>query len=225
MMGVNLAAGVFRSMLIGLHLILLGTLLQPSGCQLEVSTKRVPRQVPEEEGGLASENSSSGQEQPLHFNHEYSVSAPLDRPCSSGMEASAEQELNTPDEVLTEYTGHTSDPESQVTFTHRINLPKKACACASSAEALQELLSRIELLEREVSVLRHQCDSRCLQNAATGSLGWGSWQVGARQELGGRARTTPLPPFLSPRWASLPAFSKYSCSESSPMQLCQLEMH
>ncbi|XP_049632357.1 tenascin-R isoform X2 [Suncus etruscus] len=170
MMGVNSAAGVFRSMLIGLHLILLGTLLQPSGCQLEVSTERIPRQVPEEEGVLASENSSSGQEQPLHFNHEYNVNALLDRPCSSGLEASAEQELNTPDEALVEYTGHTSDPESQVTFTHRINLPKKACACASSAETLQELLSRIELLEREVSVLRHQCESRCLQNAATGQL-------------------------------------------------------
>uniref|UniRef100_A0A2I3HXA2 Tenascin-R n=1 Tax=Nomascus leucogenys TaxID=61853 RepID=A0A2I3HXA2_NOMLE len=65
----------------------------------------------------------------------------------------------------------TSDRESQVTFTHRINLPKKACPCASSAQVLQELLSRIEMLEREVSVLRDQCNANCCQeSAATGQL-------------------------------------------------------
>uniref|UniRef100_A0A8C9ANK0 Tenascin-R n=1 Tax=Prolemur simus TaxID=1328070 RepID=A0A8C9ANK0_PROSS len=61
--------------------------------------------------------------------------------------------------------------ESQVTFTHRINLPKKACPCASSAQMLQELLSRVEMLEREVSVLRDQCNTHCCQeSAATGHL-------------------------------------------------------
>uniref|UniRef100_A0A452V3J6 Tenascin-R n=1 Tax=Ursus maritimus TaxID=29073 RepID=A0A452V3J6_URSMA len=55
----------------------------------------------------------------------------------------------------------TSDHDSPVTFTHRINLPKKACPCAGSARVLQELLSRIEMLEREVSLLRDQCASNC----------------------------------------------------------------
>uniref|UniRef100_A0A8C0I7H8 Tenascin-R n=1 Tax=Bubo bubo TaxID=30461 RepID=A0A8C0I7H8_BUBBB len=65
----------------------------------------------------------------------------------------------------------TSDSENQVTFTHRINLPKQACKCSTSLPSLQELLSRIEMLEREVSMLRDQCNSNCCQeNAATGQL-------------------------------------------------------
>uniref|UniRef100_A0A8C2UEB7 Tenascin-R n=1 Tax=Coturnix japonica TaxID=93934 RepID=A0A8C2UEB7_COTJA len=67
--------------------------------------------------------------------------------------------------------GTDSDNPSQVTFTHRINLPKQACKCSTSLPSLQELLSRIEMLEREVSMLRDQCNSNCCQeNAATGRL-------------------------------------------------------
>ncbi|PNJ42801.1 TNR isoform 3, partial [Pongo abelii] len=47
-----------------------------------------------------------------------------------------------------------------------INFPKKACPCAGSAQVLQELLSRIEMLEREVSVLRDQCNANCCQESA-----------------------------------------------------------
>ncbi|XP_058922096.1 tenascin-R isoform X1 [Kogia breviceps] len=169
-MGADGETVVLKNMLIGVNLILLGSMLKPSECQLEVTTERVQRQAVEEEGGADSYN-TSGKEQPVVFNHVYNINVPLDSLCSSGLEASAEQEVSAEDEVLTEYTGQTSDHESQVTFTHRINLPKKACPCASSAQVLQELLSRIEMLEREVSVLRDQCTSNCCQeSAATGQL-------------------------------------------------------
>uniref|UniRef100_A0A4W2HDX6 Tenascin-R n=1 Tax=Bos indicus x Bos taurus TaxID=30522 RepID=A0A4W2HDX6_BOBOX len=169
-MGADRETVVLKNVLIGINLILLGSLLKPSECQLEVTMGRVQRPAVEEEGGAASYN-ASGKEQPVVFNHVYNINVPLDSLCSSGLEASAEHEVSTEDEVLTEYTGQTSDHESQVTFTHRINLPKKACPCASSAQVLQELLSRIEMLEREVSVLRDQCTSNCCpESAATGQL-------------------------------------------------------
>ncbi|XP_070354088.1 tenascin-R isoform X2 [Equus asinus] len=169
-MGADGETVVLKNMLIGVNLILLGSMLKPTECQLEVTTERVQRQAVVEEGGGANYN-TSGKEQPVVFNHVYNINVPLDSLCSSGLEASAEQEVSAEDEALAEYTGHTSDHESQVTFTHRINLPKKACPCASSAQVLQELLSRIEMLEREVSLLRDQCDSNCCQgSAATGQL-------------------------------------------------------
>ncbi|CAN0570872.1 unnamed protein product [Rangifer tarandus platyrhynchus] len=169
-MGADGETVVLKNVLIGVNLILLGCLLKPSGCQLEVTMERVQRPAVQEEGGAASYNASS-KEQPVVFNHVYNINVPLDSLCSSGLEASAEHEVSPEDEVLTEYTGQTSDHESQVTFTHRINLPKKACPCASSAQVLQELLSRIEMLEREVSVLRDQCTSNCCpESAATGQL-------------------------------------------------------
>ncbi|XP_023496359.2 tenascin-R isoform X2 [Equus caballus] len=169
-MGADGETVVLKNMLIGVNLILLGSMLKPTECQLEVTTERVQRQAVVEEGGGANYN-TSGKEQPVVFNHVYNINVPLDSLCSSRLEASAEQEVSAEDEALAEYTGHTSDHESQVTFTHRINLPKKACPCASSAQVLQELLSRIEMLEREVSLLRDQCDSNCCQgSAATGQL-------------------------------------------------------
>uniref|UniRef100_A0A8C5BZT2 Tenascin-R n=1 Tax=Gadus morhua TaxID=8049 RepID=A0A8C5BZT2_GADMO len=70
----------------------------------------------------------------------------------------------------TEYTEQTVDTDSQVTFTHRINIPKAACGCPS-ATTVQQLATRIEMLEREVSLLRAHCDSSCCgDNSATGRL-------------------------------------------------------
>nr|XP_045248943.1 tenascin-R isoform X4 [Macaca fascicularis] len=168
-MGADGETVVLKNMLIGVNLILLGSMLKPSECQLEVTTERVQRQSVEEEGGIANYNTSS-KEQPVVFNHVYNINVPLDSLCSSGLEASAEQDVSAEDETMAEYTGQTSDHESQVTFTHRINLPKKACPCASSAQMLQELLSRIEMLEREVSVLRDQCNANCCQESAATDL-------------------------------------------------------
>lgn len=171
-MGVDGETVVLKNMLLGVNLILLGSLLKPSECQLEVTTEGVQRQAAEEEGSVAN-YSASGKEQPMVFNHVYNINVPLDNLCSSGLEASAEQEVSAEDEALAEYTGQTSDHESQVTFTHRINLPKKACPCAGSARVLQELLSRIEMLEREVSLLRDQCTSNCCPESAATGRGWG----------------------------------------------------
>ncbi|KAK1329244.1 hypothetical protein QTO34_011424 [Cnephaeus nilssonii] len=171
-MGADGETVVLKNMLLGVNLILLGSMLQPTECQLEGPTERGQRPAVEEEGGIASYNTSD-KEPPVVFNHVYNINVPLDSLCSSsGLEASAEQEVSAEDEAPAEYLGQTSDPESQVTVTHRINLPKKACPCATgSAQVLRELLSRIEMLEREVSVLRDQCGSSCCQeSAATGQL-------------------------------------------------------
>lgn len=193
-MGADGETVVLKNMLIGVNLILLGSMLRPAECQLEVPTDGVQRQAAEEEGGVVSYNASD-KEPPVVFNHVYHINVPLDSLCSSGLEASAEQEVSAADEAPAEYLGQTSDQEAQVTFTHRINLPKKACPCAGSAQVLQELLSRIEMLEREVSVLRDQCNGNCCQeSAATGRAGEGS--CGA--EGAGRADAEPgraaLPP-------------------------------
>lgn len=48
----------------------------------------------------------------------------------------------------------------QVTFTHRINIPKAACGCPATI-TIQQLATRVEMLEREVSLLRSQCGSGC----------------------------------------------------------------
>lgn len=180
-MGADGETVVLKNVLIGVNLILLGSMIKPTECQLEVTTERAQRQTVEDRS--VAKSNTSGDQQPMLFRHVYNINVPPDSLCSSGLEASAEQEVSAEDEALAEYLGQTSDHESQVTFTHRINLPKKACPCAGSAQLLQELLSRIEMLEREVSVLRDQCNSRCCQEgAATGRAG----VLGRPQE--GRAR-------------------------------------
>lgn len=186
-MGVDGETVVLKNMLIGVNLILLGSLLKPSECQLEVTTERVQGQAVEEEGGAASYN-ASGKEQPVVFNHVYNINVPLDSLCSSGLEASAEQDVSAEDEALAQYTGQTSDRDSQVTFTHKINLPKKACPCAGSARVLQELLNRIEMLEREVSLLRDQCTASCCPESAATGRGWGSQRLGRWGVEGGTGR-------------------------------------
>lgn len=58
----------------------------------------------------------------------------------------------------------------QVTFTHRINIPKAACGCPATP-TIQQLATRVEMLEREVSMLRAQCGSGCCgESSAMGQL-------------------------------------------------------
>ncbi|XP_078248524.1 tenascin-R isoform X5 [Pogona vitticeps] len=169
-MGANGDNGVLRNILVGLHLMLLGSVFRPFECNLEVMTERVKRQVAEEEGNFANYTSPM-KEQPMVFSHIYNINVPLDSLCSTSLEASSDPEASSEDDRMTEYTEQTSDSESQVTFTHRINLPKQTCKCVASSRDIQELLSRIEMLEREVSILRVQCSSSCCQDsAATGQL-------------------------------------------------------
>uniref|UniRef100_A0A3B5AFZ0 Tenascin R n=1 Tax=Stegastes partitus TaxID=144197 RepID=A0A3B5AFZ0_9TELE len=57
-----------------------------------------------------------------------------------------------------------------VTFTHRINIPKAACGCPATI-TIQQLATRVEMLEREVSLLRAQCGSGCCgDSSAMGRL-------------------------------------------------------
>ncbi|NWZ22068.1 TENR protein, partial [Asarcornis scutulata] len=166
-MGTDSENPVLRNVLLSFNLLLLGTVLKPFECRLEVTTEPAEQPAVDEEGGLAN-CSPPIKEQPMVFHHIYNINIPLDSCCSSMLKPSAE-EVSSEDDRLAEYTEQTSDSESQVTFTHRINLPKQACKCSTSLPSLQELLSRIEMLEREVSMLRDQCNSNCCQeNAATG---------------------------------------------------------
>lgn len=167
-MGTDSENPVLRNVLISFNLLLLGAVLKPFECRLEVTTEPAERPAVDEEGGLAN-CSPPVKEQPMVFHHIYNINVPVDSCCSSMLRSSAE-EVSSEDDRLAEYTEQTSDSESQVTFTHRINLPKQACKCSTSLPSLQELLSRIEMLEREVSMLRDQCNSNCCQeNTATGS--------------------------------------------------------
>lgn len=66
---------------------------------------------------------------------------------------------------------------NQIVFTHRINIPRRACGCAAAPD-IKDLLSRLEELEGLVSSLREQCASGvgCCPNsqAVEGKAGWGA---------------------------------------------------
>uniref|UniRef100_A0A8C2ZCK6 Tenascin Ca n=1 Tax=Cyclopterus lumpus TaxID=8103 RepID=A0A8C2ZCK6_CYCLU len=68
---------------------------------------------------------------------------------------------------------HTIDGENQIVFTHRINVPRQACGCGEDLTGLKELMSRLEMLEGEVSALRVQCngDGACCGAQVTGAVG------------------------------------------------------
>uniref|UniRef100_A0A672KLY9 Tenascin-R n=1 Tax=Sinocyclocheilus grahami TaxID=75366 RepID=A0A672KLY9_SINGR len=134
------------------------TLSVPNPTSKLVRTTRVRRQV--SEGG----GPSSNQTQAMIFNHVYNINVPLESLCSVDLDTVPGPGTNKgaagSDKMPTEYTEETVDSDSQVTFTHRINIPKQACACPAAA-AMEQLANRVEMLEREVSLLRAQCSSSC----------------------------------------------------------------
>uniref|UniRef100_A0A7N6BA51 Tenascin R (restrictin, janusin) n=1 Tax=Anabas testudineus TaxID=64144 RepID=A0A7N6BA51_ANATE len=135
-----------------------------SGDNKLVRTTRVRRQAPS-----ASSANQTLREQPVIFNHVYNINVPLESLCSVDLDASAPPAPEDPDGP-TEYTEQTLDADSQVTFTHRINIPKAACACPTTT-TIQQLATRVEMLEREVSLLRTQCGSGCCgEGSAMGRL-------------------------------------------------------
>ncbi|XP_035527390.1 tenascin-R [Morone saxatilis] len=159
----------------------------PSGDNKLVRTTRVRRQTP---GGDQPPSASSAnqtlREQPVVFNHVYNINVPLESLCSVDLDASAppdpgdgtRAELGSGPSMEgpmdpsgpTEYTEQTLDADSQVTFTHRINIPKAACGCPGTT-TIQQLATRVEMLEREVSLLRAQCGSGCCgESSAMGRL-------------------------------------------------------
>ncbi|ROL44531.1 Tenascin-R [Anabarilius grahami] len=143
---------------VSLALLFFGIQAVPNPTNKLVRTTRVRRQVPE--GG----GPPSNQTQPMIFNHVYNINVPLESLCSVDLDTVPGPEINKgtteSDKMPTEYTEETVDSDSQVTFTHRINIPKQACACPAAA-TMEQLANRIEMLEREVSLLRAQCSSSC----------------------------------------------------------------
>nr|XP_055057751.1 tenascin-R isoform X1 [Misgurnus anguillicaudatus] len=151
MWGLNMA--MQRSML-SLTLLFFGVQAVPNPTSKLVKTTRVRRQLPDD---------PSNQTQSMIFNHVYNINVPPESLCSIDLDTipgPGNKGNGEGDKFPTEYTEETVDSESQVTFTHRINIPKQACGCPTIT-AIQQLANRIEMLEREVSVLRAHCSSGC----------------------------------------------------------------
>ncbi|XP_064163743.1 tenascin-like isoform X1 [Anguilla rostrata] len=120
-------------------------------------------------------------DQPVVFNHVYNVNVPhgslcsvdLDSPGGAVALAQRDAPADAPpgEHLLTE---HTVNGENQIVFTHRINIPQQACGCTDGLPELKDILSRLELLEGEVSSLRDQCTTGagcCSAHQATGVVG------------------------------------------------------
>ncbi|XP_019512393.1 PREDICTED: tenascin isoform X1 [Hipposideros armiger] len=110
----------------------------------------------------------SEENQPVVFNHIYNIKLPVGSQCSVDLEsASGEKDLAPPPEPSESFQEHTVDGGNQIVFTHRINIPRRACGCAPAPD-IKELLGRLEELENLVSSLREQCTAGagcCLQPA------------------------------------------------------------
>ncbi|XP_044120979.1 tenascin isoform X2 [Neovison vison] len=108
------------------------------------------------------------EQQPVVFNHVYNIKLPVGSQCSVDLEsASGEKDLAPPSEPTESFQEHTVDGENQIVFTHRINIPRRACGCAAAPD-VKDLLNRLEELETLVSSLREQCTMGagcCLQPA------------------------------------------------------------
>lgn len=110
----------------------------------------------------------SEENQPVVFNHVYNIKLPMGSQCSVDLESvNGEKDLTPTPESNGSFQEHTVDGENQIVFTHRINIPRRACGCAAAPD-VKELLSRLEELEMLVSSLREQCTMGtgcCLQPA------------------------------------------------------------
>lgn len=115
---------------------------------------------------------------PVVFNHVYNVNVPSSALCSVDLDAPESTQLLPKDAPALapasghHVTEHTVDGENQIVFTHRINIPRQACGCGEMP-GLKDLLSRLEMLEGEVSALRDQCngDGTCCSAQVTGEGG------------------------------------------------------
>ncbi|XP_025969636.2 tenascin isoform X4 [Dromaius novaehollandiae] len=107
--------------------------------------------------------------QPVVFNHVYNIKLPVGSLCSVDLDsASGDADLKTEMEPVKHYEERTVNEENQIVFTHRINIPRRACGCAAAPD-IKDLLSRLEELEGLVSSLREQCASSagCCPSAQT----------------------------------------------------------
>lgn len=154
--------------LMSLTLLLLSVNSVPANKEKTLWTARIKRQAPD---GSSNNNNQS---QPMIFNHVYNINVPLESLCSVDLDSNGSTGSDKSGE---EYEEHSMDSDSQVTFTHRINIPKAVCSCPASA-MLQQLATRIEMLEREVSLLRAQCSGACCgDNLVLGESNSQEWFV------------------------------------------------
>ncbi|XP_038827313.1 tenascin-like [Salvelinus namaycush] len=117
-------------------------------------------------------------DQPVIFNHVYNINVPASSLCSVDLDAPGSTSLEPQDAVPPSglhTTEHTMDGQNQIVFTHRINIPQQACACTEGFPDLKDLLSRLEMLEGELSTLRDQCTTGesgfCSAQPVTGEVG------------------------------------------------------
>ncbi|XP_035811954.2 tenascin isoform X7 [Amphiprion ocellaris] len=99
---------------------------------------------------------------PVVFNHVYNINVPASSLCSVDLDAPESTQLYPKDAAVSaghHITEQTLDKENQIIFTHRINIPRKACGCSDDLPGLKDLMSRLEMLEGEVSALRDHCSS------------------------------------------------------------------
>lgn len=112
-------------------------------------------------------------DQPVVFNHVYNINVPASSLCSVDLDAPESTRLYPKDAPVSSghrITEHTVNRENQIVFTHRINIPRQACGCTEDLPGLKDLMSRLEMLEGEVSALRDQCsgDGGCCSAQVTG---------------------------------------------------------
>ncbi|KAM9116891.1 tenascin isoform 1-T2 [Pangshura tecta] len=97
--------------------------------------------------------------QSVVFNHVYNINVPMGSLCSVDLDSANEDtDLKSQVEPSKTYQEHTVNEGNQIVFTHRINIPRRACGCAAAPD-IKDLLSRLEELEGLVSSLREQCSS------------------------------------------------------------------
>uniref|UniRef100_A0A1A8MJY1 Tenascin C n=2 Tax=Nothobranchius pienaari TaxID=704102 RepID=A0A1A8MJY1_9TELE len=111
---------------------------------------------------------------PVVFSHVYTINVPTSSLCSVDLESPDSSHLH-PKDINSDHhvTEHTLDEDNQIVFTHRINIPRQACGCIDDLARLKELISRLEMLEGEVSALRDQCSGGgvCCSPETTGEFG------------------------------------------------------
>ncbi|XP_058861388.1 tenascin-like isoform X3 [Acipenser ruthenus] len=110
-------------------------------------------------------------DEPVVFNHVYNINVPSSSLCSVDLDSPGATEVKPQAPSDGQSVEHTLDGENQIVFTHRINIPRQACGCANAPD-LKDLLSRLELLEGQVSSLKEQCGSGagCCQSQAQGAI-------------------------------------------------------
>uniref|UniRef100_UPI00398F100E tenascin-R-like n=1 Tax=Pristiophorus japonicus TaxID=55135 RepID=UPI00398F100E len=193
-------------MMLAVLALCLSALLDPGECRVLASAHRRQRDVASARGHRA--NHTVPARQPaIVFNHVYNINVPLASLCSVSADSSTEQEQPSQEEVSAQSTQTNQPLDSQVAFTHNINIPKQACDCPATS-LLHTMLNRLEQLERELSVLREQCSTGCPgESSATGRVdyapicnGHGNFSMetcDCRCEFGWTGKGCSVPPCLA----------------------------